>query len=120
MGQSIEDDRRALEAEGAVKIRKIEVDYEQFEVSAGLEGGKIDDKKLRLQHQLLPYNGWAMIHYSDATVGVRVSTQGVLWHGRNMILPLLLLGALAALRRLIALDLSLLYRRYAIIKTPIR
>ena len=36
MGQSIEDDRRALEAEGAVKIRKIEVDYEQFEVSAAL------------------------------------------------------------------------------------
>lgn len=36
VGQSIEDDRRALEAEGAVKIRKIEVDYEQFEVSSAL------------------------------------------------------------------------------------
>ena len=34
MGQSIENDRRALEAEGAVKIREIEVDFEQFEVSA--------------------------------------------------------------------------------------
>lgn len=33
LGQSIEDDRRALEAEGAVKIRKIEVDFENFEVS---------------------------------------------------------------------------------------
>lgn len=32
VGQSIEDDRRALEAEGAVKIRKIEVDFEHFEV----------------------------------------------------------------------------------------
>lgn len=32
MGQSIEEDRRALEAEGAVKIRKIEVDFEHFEV----------------------------------------------------------------------------------------
>ncbi|CAM9426180.1 unnamed protein product, partial [Ectocarpus fasciculatus] len=31
VGQSIEDDRRALEAEGAVKIRKIEVDFEHFE-----------------------------------------------------------------------------------------
>ena len=115
MGQSIEDDRRALEAEGAVKIRKIEVDYEQFEVSAGLEGGKIDDKKLRLQHQLLPYNGWAMIHYSDATVGVRVSTQGVLWHGRNMILPLTL-GVHADRRRLITPKLSvswsLFYHQY--------
>lgn len=34
MGQSIEEDRRALEAEGAVKIRKIEVDFEHFEVRA--------------------------------------------------------------------------------------
>lgn len=33
VGQSIEDDRRALEAEGAVKIRKIEVNFEHFEVS---------------------------------------------------------------------------------------
>lgn len=33
VGQSIEDERRALEAEGAVKIRKIEVDFEHFEVS---------------------------------------------------------------------------------------
>lgn len=32
MGQTIEDDRRAMDAEAAVKIRKIEVDYEQFEV----------------------------------------------------------------------------------------
>lgn len=32
VGQSIEDDRRALEAEGAVKTRKIEVDFEHFEV----------------------------------------------------------------------------------------
>lgn len=32
VGQSIEDDRRALEAEAAVKIRKIEVDFEHFEV----------------------------------------------------------------------------------------
>lgn len=32
VGQSIEDDRRAQEAEGAVKIRKIEVDFEHFEV----------------------------------------------------------------------------------------
>lgn len=33
MGQVIGDDRRAHEAEEAVKIRKIEVDYEQFEVN---------------------------------------------------------------------------------------
>lgn len=32
VGQSIEDDRRALEAEGAVKTRKIEVDFAHFEV----------------------------------------------------------------------------------------
>lgn len=32
-GQVIEDDRRAQEAEGAVKIRKMEVDFEQFEVN---------------------------------------------------------------------------------------
>lgn len=32
VGQSIEDDRRAQEAEGAVKIRKIEADFEHFEV----------------------------------------------------------------------------------------
>lgn len=37
VGQSIEDDRRALEAEGAVKIRKIEVDFEHFEVCDYLE-----------------------------------------------------------------------------------
>lgn len=32
MGQSIEEDRRALEAEGSIKIRKIEVDLGRFEV----------------------------------------------------------------------------------------
>lgn len=30
---TIEDDRRALEAEGGIKIRKIEVDYDRFEVN---------------------------------------------------------------------------------------
>lgn len=31
--RAIEDDRKALEAQAAIKIRKIEVDYEGFEVS---------------------------------------------------------------------------------------
>ena len=45
------------------------------------------------------YNGWGMMRYCTM-VGVRVAMQGVVWHGSNMIL-LLLLGAHAARKRLI-------------------
>ena len=60
---------------------------------------KVDGEK-RLDYTIEPlhYNGWGMIHYINAMAGVRGTIQGVVRHGRGMILTVLL-GAYAACRR---------------------